>query len=137
MKTMRGPFSYFKCQTILGKRQNKLIAGSTRLYGYYNGDGTVQYYGVMFHNTDVLRFYLNGDIWHSVGTWKTTMTTKCINKFSPFTVYQKKWQMFISGHGKPDEPLVNGMVINVGQVKFLKDIEADEETGAGVTSHLD
>jgi hypothetical protein len=66
--------------------------------------------GIMLHSTYVVKIHEDGTYTLSNGGWQTSTTKDRINQYSPYRVFQKNFEWFVS-KGEKTFPFMNGMVI--------------------------
>lgn len=90
MRTMTTLRSYADAIAFLkGKEQRKI---GHKCYLVLRGNDAV---AVRYHNTDIVTYYPNGSININNGGYRTVTTKRNINRYSPFSVFQKDFDWFI------------------------------------------
>ena len=89
MSTVKGTISWFRAQTLLGKRAEKKIACNTTL----RRDGDV--FVIKYHNTDIITICMDGRWILRTNGWTTNTTKKRLNDWTPARVYQKNFDWFL------------------------------------------
>lgn len=93
---------------VRGKRAwvtRRKIGNNT--YAEILSDGSV---GIKLHGTFVVKIHADGTYTLSSGGWQSSTTKDRINKYSPYRVFQKNFEWFVSKREKTF-PFISGMVI--------------------------
>jgi hypothetical protein len=98
--------SYFKAESVLGKRESRKVANNTYLHTAYNwtcpGGGVAggcKCIAVRLHNTDVVTFHVNGAIILNTNGWWTVTSKDRLNRFSPAYVSSNRGVWTVSYGG--------------------------------------
>ncbi|NDC23379.1 MAG: hypothetical protein EBZ49_04540 [Proteobacteria bacterium] len=92
---------------VRGKRNANRRKVGNNTYAEILSDGSV---GITLHRTCVVRIHEDGTYTLSNGGWQTSTTKDRINQYSPYTVFQKNFEWFVS-KGEQVFPFYSGMVI--------------------------
>lgn len=115
MSSIKSRLDYASALAALGSRHSRKVAPNTYLVERptYDGDGAlVRSVAVLFHQTDIVRFYADGVVRLSSGGWQTYTTKDRLNTFCPWSIFQDKRVWYIALPGNPRTPFVDGMYIN-------------------------
>ena len=103
--------TFDKRTEILGRRTSKKLENNTYLVPLRGEHPDVTEYGVMLHNTCIIRITRDGYALTS-GGWQTSTTKDRLNKYGPVLIYQRRgvWYWKNDATGK-DEVFRDGMLI--------------------------
>ena len=81
-------------------------------------------YALFCYNTEIVRYYPNGDVWVSRGGWCSTTTCRAISALSPFACYLNKNEVVVTARaGKYAVPTAHKFILLSGGLLFKPDIE--------------
>lgn len=92
---------------VRGKTNKDRRKVGNNTYAEILPDGSV---GITLHRTCVVRIHEDGTYTLSNGGWLTSTTKDRINQYSPYRVFQKNYEWFVS-KGEKTFPFYSGMVI--------------------------
>jgi hypothetical protein len=92
------------------KHHRKLSHNTTAHRDY---SGLTKAIFILYHNTDIMSFYPNGDIKLHIGNWFTVTTKQRLNQYLPsgIGVYSHRGEWFLY-RGQPMAVFTNGMTIH-------------------------
>lgn len=98
-----GRLTHARCKEVLGGKGAKKLAHNTFLRADPH-----DVYTVVYHTTDIIRFYPGGSIIVNSGGWHTSTTKERINTLLGLGIHSVKHQwMYGPGKGKPWEDGIN------------------------------
>lgn len=92
---------------VRGKRNKDSRKIGNNTYAEILHDGSV---GILLHSTYVVKIHADNTYTLQTGGWQTSTTKDRINQYSPVRVYQRKYEWFVTIHGK-EYPFMEGMVV--------------------------
>lgn len=108
--------TYFKCQSMIGKKNKKKLCYKTYLYYYKEED----VFAVRHHNTDILTINRNDWFTYNNGGWYSVTTKSRLNDYGPIRIYQSDfiWYVYSRDHSFEYE---NGMIFDKEGNRVLKE----------------
>lgn len=86
--------NYASAVELLGQRPSKKVGPNTYLHWVSDRQISV---AILFHSTDIIKFYPNGDTELNSGGWHTVTTKARMNKFlEEWSIRQEHWVWFVS-----------------------------------------
>ncbi len=76
--------------------KSKFIANNTVKYTLKDGTQVIRLY-----KTDIITFHIDGMIELNTGGFYTNTTRNRLNRFQPFTVYQKNYEWYVESKNLP------------------------------------
>lgn len=87
--------SYQDCKDFLNGKYKKKLGNNTWLFKINEKS-----YGIMYHSTFILRYFIGGFVQFDTNGWQTVTTKQRLNKFQPWiTISQKNFQWFMHING--------------------------------------
>lgn len=101
------PKSYEECKNLLNGKVEMKLGNNTKLVCSVQAGA----FAIKFHDTEVVRFYVDGTVQIQNGGHQTTTTKDRINQFIPRGyVFQRSYNWYYH-HGGKDFQFQNGMLV--------------------------
>lgn len=128
--------TYAAAETLLRKRDSRIIGHNTTLHRTYGGALAVRY-----HSTDVVTLTADGWLTMRTGGWDTVTTWSRINALLPgrWSVWSRKGSRYLYSGGRRVTPYVDGLSIHAdtGRVGMGSDVLLTADDVAAIIAAAD